>query len=48
LSEWRLRWNAFFSANRALSAAEIKQLYDAAGNTTADRYVTPRSEDILK
>jgi hypothetical protein len=34
--------------NRALSAAEIKQLSNAAGNATADRYVAPRSEDILK
>jgi hypothetical protein len=38
----------FFSANRALSTAEIKPLYNAPGNATADRYVAPRSEDILK
>jgi len=33
--------------NRALSAVEIKQLSNAAGNATAGRYVAPRSEDIL-
>jgi len=34
--------------NRALSAAEIKKSTAPAGNATANRYVAPRSEDILK
>jgi hypothetical protein len=40
--------NYWFLPIAGCDGAEIKQLYNAPGNATADRYVAPRSEDILK